>query len=51
MSVPSPTKPTSAVYGQIEWANRGQVVISQQTPAHAMSTPTAFGRNRDRKIK
>ncbi len=51
MNVPSPTRPTIVVYGEIVWANQGQVVVSQQTPAHAISTPSALGKNRDRKIK
>jgi hypothetical protein len=51
MNVPSPPRPAIVVYGEIVWANQGQVVASQQTPAHAISTPSRLGKNRDRKMR
>jgi pimeloyl-ACP methyl ester carboxylesterase len=51
VSVPSPIRPPISLYGEITLASQGQVVVSQQAPANAMSTPAKFGTNFDRKIR
>jgi PDZ domain len=51
VSVPSPSRAPITLYGEIALANQGQVVVSQQTPAHTISTQMNVGKNRDRKMR